>query len=98
MVFGQAANAFACRSATVPPWRLGWTSNRLLLGAVAVELVALLGFLLLPFMADLLDQAFPPWPALLVALGAAPAVLAADTAAQAPSGPSSGGAGGMIHR
>ena len=78
VVFGQMANAFACRSATVPPWRLGWTSNRLLLGAVAVELVALLGFLLLPFMADLLDHAFPPWPAFLVALGAAPAVLAAD--------------------
>jgi len=78
VVFGQMANAFACRSASVPPWRLGWTTNRLLLGAVAVELVALLGFLLLPFMADLLDQAFPPWPAFFVALLAAPAVLLAD--------------------
>ena len=78
VVFGQMANAFACRSASVPPWRLGWTTNRLLLAAVAVELVALLGFLLLPFMADLLDQAFPPWQGFLVALLAAPAVLVAD--------------------
>ncbi|HEX4902337.1 MAG TPA: cation-transporting P-type ATPase, partial [Acidimicrobiales bacterium] len=33
---GQAANAFACRSASRPPWRLGWTSNPLLLVASAV--------------------------------------------------------------
>ena len=29
VVIGQAANAFACRSATRPPWLLGWRSNRL---------------------------------------------------------------------
>jgi hypothetical protein len=74
------ANAFACRSATVPPWRLGWGSNRLLLGAVAVELVALGAFLLVPPVADLLEHAFPPAPALLLASGAAAAVLAADAA------------------
>ena len=34
VVIGQAANAFACRSATRWPGALGWTSNRLLLGAV----------------------------------------------------------------
>ena len=33
VVFGQAANAFACRSTTRSPRQLGWTSNRLLSGA-----------------------------------------------------------------
>ena len=78
VVFGQMANAFACRSASVPPWRLGWTTNRLLLGAVAVELLALVGFLLLPPVARLLDHAAPPAAALGVALTAAPAVLLVD--------------------
>jgi magnesium-transporting ATPase (P-type) len=83
VVFGQLGNAFACRSATVTPWRLGWTGNRLLLGAVLAELVALAGFLLVPPVADLLDHAPPPAVALLVAAGAAPAVLAADAAHKA---------------
>lgn len=78
VVFGQAANAFACRSATRPPWRLGWGSNRLLLWAVGVELAALAGFLLVPPLADLLDHAPPPLAGLLVALLAGPAVLAVD--------------------
>ncbi|WP_372592926.1 cation-translocating P-type ATPase, partial [Actinotalea sp.] len=34
VVLGQAANAFACRSATRPPWVLGWWSNPLLGPAV----------------------------------------------------------------
>ena len=72
VVFGQMANAFACRSATRPPWRLGWTSNRLLLWAVGTEAVALALFLLVPPMADLLDHAPPPCGGLLVALLAAP--------------------------
>ena len=37
------ANAFACRSATRPPWRIGWLSNPLLIVAVVVELVLALG-------------------------------------------------------
>ncbi len=80
VVFGQAANAFACRSATRPPWRLGWTSNRLLLWAVGTELVALAGFLLVGPLARLLDHAPPPTAGLAVALLAVPAVLAADAA------------------
>ena len=83
VVFGQLGNAFACRSATVPPWRLGWTGNRLLLGAVVAELVALAAFLLVPAVADLLDHAPPPALALLVAAMAAPAVLVADAAHKA---------------
>jgi hypothetical protein len=44
VVLGQLANAFACRSTTRWPGQLGWTSNRLLLPAVGVELVALAAF------------------------------------------------------
>lgn len=78
VVIGQAANAFACRSATRWPGALGWTTNRFLLVAVAVELAALAGFLLIPPLASLLDQAFPPALGAAVAVLAAPAVLAAD--------------------
>jgi hypothetical protein len=78
VVLGQVANAFACRSATLPPWRLGWTSNRALLWAVGVELLALVGFLYLPAVADLLEHAPPPAAAAAVAFAAIPAVLAAD--------------------
>ena len=39
VVLGQMANAFACRSATRPPWRIGWLTNPLLIVAVVVELV-----------------------------------------------------------
>ena len=78
VVVGQMANAFACRSATVWPGRLGWRSNGLLLWAVAVELCLLVVFVAVPPVADLLDQAVPPLPGLLVALLAAPAVLLVD--------------------
>jgi magnesium-transporting ATPase (P-type) len=78
VVIGQMANAFACRSATRWPGALGWASNRLLVGAVIVEALALAGFLLIPSLASLLDQAFPPLAAFAVAVLAAPAVLAAD--------------------
>jgi magnesium-transporting ATPase (P-type) len=78
VVIGQIANAFACRSATRPPWRLGWRTNRLLVWAVGVELTALAGFLLIPPVARLLKQAFPPVAGAVVALLAAPLVLAAD--------------------
>ena len=78
VVIGQAANAFACRSATRWPGALGWTGNRLLLGAVAVELALLAGFLLIPPVASILDHAPPPAAGLLAAVLTAPAVLGAD--------------------
>jgi magnesium-transporting ATPase (P-type) len=78
VVLGQAANAFACRSATVPPWRLGWGTNRLLVGAVASQVVMLAGLLWIGPLARLLHQAPPSWPGALVAAGAIPAVLAMD--------------------
>jgi magnesium-transporting ATPase (P-type) len=78
VVIGQAANAFACRSSSRWPGALGWTSNRLLLGAVAIELLALAGFLLIPPLASLLNHAVPPLAGFAVAILAAPAVLLAD--------------------
>jgi magnesium-transporting ATPase (P-type) len=78
VIIGQAANAFACRSTTRTPGALGWTSNRLLLGAVAVEITLLLVFLLLPPLARLLGQTPPPLPGWGIALLCAPALLAAD--------------------
>jgi calcium-translocating P-type ATPase len=80
VVIGQAANAFACRDTRRWPGLLGWTSNRLLLVGVAVEL-ALLGLLLfVPPLAELLGQAPPPLIGAVVAMAAAPAVLLADLA------------------
>jgi calcium-translocating P-type ATPase len=78
VVIGQVANAFACRSATRWPGALGWLTNRLLVGAVAVELAALAGFLLIGPVARLLGQAAPPPAGFAVAAMAAPAVIAVD--------------------
>jgi magnesium-transporting ATPase (P-type) len=78
VVLAQLANAFACRSATSPPWRLGWFSNRLLLWAVVAELGLLSVFLFLGPLAALLGHAPPTPGGLAVALAAIPAVLLAD--------------------
>jgi magnesium-transporting ATPase (P-type) len=78
VVLGQVANAFACRSTMWAPWRLGWMTNRLLLGAVAAEIGMLAGFLYVSPIADLLDHAPPTAAGFAVALLAIPAVLAAD--------------------
>ncbi|MGZ8751878.1 MAG: cation-translocating P-type ATPase [Acidimicrobiia bacterium] len=78
VVVGQVANAFACRSTVRPAWAVGWTANRLLLGAIAAEIAMLIGFLYIPMLAEVLDQAPPSWAGFAVALLAAPAVLAAD--------------------
>ena len=80
MVLGQVANAFACRSTARPAWKVGWTTNRLLLGAIIAELAMLAGFLYIPPIAHLLDQAPPSWAGFAVAVLAIPAVLLADTA------------------
>jgi calcium-translocating P-type ATPase len=80
VVVGQMANGFACRSTTHWPGALGWTTNRLLVGAVAFQAAALLAFLFFPPLASLLDQGAPTVAGWSVALLAAPAVLAADAA------------------
>ena len=77
VVLAQAANAFACRSSSEPPWRLH-RRNPLVVGAVAVELAALGVFLWVPPVARLLEHAPPPWSGFLVALAAPVAVLAVD--------------------
>lgn len=78
VVLAQLANAFACRSETVPPWKLGWGTNPLLLRAIGVELALLAVFLLLEPVAGMLGQAPPPPSGLLAAVLAMPALLAAD--------------------
>ncbi len=78
VVIGQAANAFACRSATEVPWRLHRHRNRLLVGAVATMLLALAGCLFIAPLAGILDQAPPTLAGAAVALLAAPAVLLTD--------------------
>ncbi|MFA5882284.1 MAG: cation-transporting P-type ATPase [Acidimicrobiia bacterium] len=78
VVVGQMANAFACRSTRRPVWRQRLGTNRLLLFAVATSLAALAGFLFIPPLADLLDQAVPSLAGFGVALLAVPAVLAVD--------------------
>jgi hypothetical protein len=71
------ASRDAPRSPSRRPGQLGWGTNPLLLGAVAVELVALVVFLFVPPIADLLRHQ-PPLAGVLVALATVPAVLAAD--------------------
>lgn len=78
VVLGQKANAWACRSATEPPWRLGWLGNPLLLFAAAVEMLFALACLLITPLAVHLEQRFPPWQAVLVAASAVPGVWIVD--------------------
>jgi magnesium-transporting ATPase (P-type) len=86
VVLGQAANAFACRSTVLPAWQVGWSTNRLLLGAVAAELAMLAVFLYVAPLANLLDQSPPSVVGLGVALLAIPAVLTADALHKATRG------------
>lgn len=79
VVLGQVANAFACRSTIRPFWKIGWTTNKLLLGAIVAEIAMLAAFVYLQPLADLLDQAPPTGIGFAVAALAIPAVLAADT-------------------
>jgi hypothetical protein len=78
VVFGQVANAQACRSTVLPAWRLPLRRNRLLVGAVGAELAMPAGFLYIPPLAHLLDQTGPPAVGFAVAALAVPAVLVAD--------------------
>jgi magnesium-transporting ATPase (P-type) len=56
----RMANAFACRSETVPAWRVPPGTNRLVLAAVAAEAVLLVAFVGLPWLARLLGGSWPP--------------------------------------
>ena len=78
IVLGQAANAFACRSAVLPAWAMPPRTNMLLIGAVAIELGILLALLYIPPIANLLGQTGPTPAGFGVAVMAIPAVLLAD--------------------
>jgi calcium-translocating P-type ATPase len=78
VVFGQMANAFACRSSSRPVWEVGWRTNPLVVYAVALELVALAAFLLIPPVAATLDHAAPSVTALTIAMLTAPVVVGVD--------------------
>jgi calcium-translocating P-type ATPase len=78
VVAGQMANAFACRSASVWPGKLGWLSNRYLVFAVLCEGAMLAGFLYIAPLASVLGHEPPTFIGYLVALFAIPAVLIAD--------------------
>jgi calcium-translocating P-type ATPase len=78
VVLGQKANAWACRSATLTPWRLGWFGNRMLIFTAAGEMLfAIMCFVIPPF-AHALGQQFPPLAGLSVAILAIPAVWFVD--------------------
>jgi calcium-translocating P-type ATPase len=78
VIVGQAANAFACRSTSRLPGRLGWRTNRFLLVGVAVAFAVAAFTLFVPPVADRMEQMPPTLWGWLVALTAAPAVLLAD--------------------
>jgi magnesium-transporting ATPase (P-type) len=80
VVAGQMANAFACRSASFWPGRLGWLSNRYVVLAVICEAAMLAGFLYMSPVAALLGHAPPTAIGYLVAGSAIPAVLLVDAA------------------
>jgi hypothetical protein len=74
----QAANAFACRSTTLWPGRLGWTTNRLLIATASIELAFALTVVLVGPAADLLDHASPPLWGWVAAVASMPLLLAVD--------------------
>lgn len=78
VVFAQTANAFACRSSTVWPGRLGWFTNRLLIPAASTELLFSFVVLLVTPIAVVLGHASPPLAGWAVAVASVPLVLAVD--------------------
>lgn len=80
IVLGQLANAFACRSESRWIGATGFTGNRLLQLAVAVEVAVLIAYLAVPPLSDLLGGAMPDATGWLLALVAIPAVWAVDAA------------------
>jgi len=82
VVLGQLGNAFACRSEYRWAGALRLTGNRMLLWAVAVEIV-LLAVFLAPPLAGLLGGSPPPAAGWAVVLAAPVVVILADAAAKA---------------
>ena len=80
IALGQMANAFACRSTSLPVWRQRVTGNRLVLYAVGAEVLLLVAFLALPPLPRLLGGTWPTASGWALAALAVPAVLLADAA------------------
>ncbi len=78
VVLGQKANAMACRSATRRPDQLGWTTNRLLLFAGAIELTFACSVLFVPWIAEQLGHSSPPLWGWVVAVLTMPTMLLVD--------------------
>ena len=77
------ANAFACRSETQPVWRQKLLTNRLLIGAVAAELVLLAVFLGFPPLARLLGGSWPTPLGWALAFCAVPVIVIIDASYKA---------------
>jgi len=60
IALAQMANAAACRSETVPAWRVHLAGNPFIVAAVLAELALLVAFVGLPPVADLLGGSWPP--------------------------------------
>jgi magnesium-transporting ATPase (P-type) len=78
VVLAQTVNAFACRSTTLPVWRIPLRTNRLLIGAAAIELVIAGLFLLAPSIANVLGHESPPTIGWIIALLSMPLLLSVD--------------------
>lgn len=78
VVLGQLANAYACRSASRPAWKLSWTGNRMIIWAILVELALLAVFLFVGPVASVLGQAPPPLDGFVIAALAIPGVVIGD--------------------
>jgi magnesium-transporting ATPase (P-type) len=76
----QMANAFACRSSTVPVWRVPLRSNPLLIAAVGAEALLLVAFVGVPWLVDLLGGSWPSATGWTFALVAAGVLLFSDSA------------------
>jgi magnesium-transporting ATPase (P-type) len=86
IALGQMANAFACRSQTLPVWRQKLDTNHLLLGAVAAELVLLVIFLGFTPLAQLLGGSWPTALGWALALCAGPILIIVDAIYKALGG------------
>ncbi len=78
VILCQIGVAFACRSATQWPGRLGWFSNRMLLVGIGVALILLGCFLFIAPVAGALGQAPPPPLGWFLAVSGIPVMLGID--------------------
>ncbi|WP_200948242.1 cation-translocating P-type ATPase [Nocardioides sp. Soil774] len=102
IALGQMANAFACRSTATPVWRRNPAGNRLVLAAVAFEMLLLAAFLGIPPLADLLGGSWPTPVGWLAAAAGPAGVVAVDGLVKTvrgrarPSGPSAPDVGSRV--